>query len=66
MKNYYGNIEFVYGEKTIILTEKNPTIILTEEEYETIPEHKQYLIDNMFVIVEFMEEEVKKETKSRK
>lgn len=58
-KNYHGNVEFIYDEESIILTDNNPTIILTEKQYEAIPEHKKYLIDNMFVIVEFVEEEVK-------
>ena len=62
IKNYDGNIEFVYGNKTVYLTEINPSIILTEEEYNSIPEHKQYLITNELVIVEFVEEEIK-ETK---
>lgn len=69
IKNYYGNIEFKYGEESIILTEKNPSITITEKEYETIPEHKKYLIDNMFVIVEFVEEkayEVKDQKKFNK
>jgi len=62
IKNYDGNIEFIYGNKTVYLTEENPSIILTEKEYGSIPEHKQYLITNEFVIVEFVEEEIK-ETK---
>lgn len=66
IKNYDGNIEFVYGNKTVYLTELNPFIILTEDEYNSIPEHKQYLITNEFVVVEFVEEEVKKETKTEK
>jgi hypothetical protein len=57
-KNYHGNVEFIYGEESTILTDNNPTITLTEKQYETIPEHKKYLIDNMFVIVEFVEEKV--------
>lgn len=65
IKNYDGNIEFIYGENTIYLTEINPSIILTEEEYNSIPKHKQYLITNELVIVEFVEEEVK-ETKDNK
>ena len=65
MKNYYGNVEFLYGEESVILTEKNPSITITEKEYESIPEHKKYLIDNMFVIVDFIEEEVK-EIKNQK
>lgn len=65
IKNYDGNIEFIYGDKTVYLTETNPSIILTEEEYNSIPEHKQYLITNELVIVEFVEEEVK-ETKDNK
>ena len=56
-KNYHGNVEFIYAEESTILTDNNPTIILTEKPYETIPEHKKYLIDNLFVIVEFVEEE---------
>lgn len=66
IKNYDGNIEFIYGNKIMYLTEKNPSIILTEDEYDSIPEHKQYLITNNFVVVEFVEEEVKKETKQNK
>ena len=62
-KNYNGNVELIYGENVVILTDKNPSIIITEKEYESIPEHKQYLIDNSFVLVEFIEEEVKQETK---
>lgn len=58
-KNYNGNIEFIYGEESIILTDKNPSVILTEKEYESIPEYKQYLLDNMFVIAEFIEEKIK-------
>ncbi len=57
-KNYNGSIEFIYGEKVEILTDKKPSIEITEEEYESIPEHKQYLINNNFVIVEFIEEEI--------
>lgn len=56
-KTYIGNIEFSYGDKVVLLTDKNPSIIITEEEYDSIPEHKQYLITNFFVMVEFLEEE---------
>lgn len=60
-KLYSGNVEFVYGDKTVMLTELNPSIILTRSEYHLIPKHKQYLIDNQFVVVEFVEDEIKKE-----
>ena len=66
IKNYDGNIEFMYGDKTVYLTEINPSIILTEEEYNSIPEHKQYLITNELVIVEFVEEEIKDNKKFNK
>lgn len=58
---YYGNVELVYGEVTVILQE-GQSIILTEKEYESIPKHKQYLIQNGFILAEFVvEEEVKKD-----
>lgn len=66
IKNYHGNVEFIYGEESVILTDSKPTITLTEKEYETIPEHKKYLIDNLFVIVEFVEEEIKEDKKFNK
>jgi hypothetical protein len=56
-KNYDGNIEFIYGKVTEILTNKKPSITITDDEYNTIPEHKQYLITNLFVLVDFIEEE---------
>jgi hypothetical protein len=56
-KFYNGNIELKYGDTVAILTDKNPSIILTEEEYSSIPEYKQYLITNRFVLAEFVEEE---------
>lgn len=65
-KLYSGNIEFVYGDNTIMLTELNPSIVLNRDEYRSIPKHKQYLIDNQFVVVEFVEEEVKKEQNNKK
>ncbi len=70
-KNYNGNIEIIYSNKFVILTDKNPSIILTEEEYETIPDYKKYLITNNFVLVDFVEEvkeikEIKKEFKYKK
>ena len=66
IKNYDGDIEFIYGNKTVYLTEVIPSIILTEEEYNSIPEHKQYLITNELVIVEFVEEEIKDNKKFNK
>ena len=63
-KFYNGSIEFIYGDKSVILTDKNPTIELTEQEFKSIPKHKQYLILNKFVVVEFIEEEVKKNSKN--
>lgn len=65
-KLYSGNIEFVYGNKNVMLTELNPSIVLTREEYRSIPQHKQYLIDNQFVVVEFVEEEIKEDKKFNK
>jgi len=58
-KLYSGNVEFIYGENMIMLTEFKPSIVLTRSEYHSILKHKQYLIDNQFVAVEFVEEEVK-------
>ena len=58
---YCGNVELVYGENTVIINEGS-SIILTEEEYESIPEHKQYLIKNNLIAVEFVEEEIKEES----
>lgn len=60
VKNYNGNVEIVYGDNVVLLTDAKPFIILTEEEYDSIPEYKQYLILNRFVLVDFIEEEVKK------
>lgn len=57
---YCGNVELVYGENTVMINEGS-SIILTEKEYESIPEHKQYLIKNGFLIVEFIEEEIKED-----
>lgn len=54
---YCGNVELVYGENTVIINE-GKSITLTEKEYESIPEYKQYLFNNGFIIVEFVEEEV--------
>lgn len=65
IKNYDGNVEMVYGDNVVLLTNSNPSIILTEDEYNSIPEYKQYLFLNNFVLVEFVEEEVK-ETKDNK
>lgn len=65
-KNYHGNVEFEFSSNTVLLTEKSPSIILTEKEYENIPEYKQYLINNGFVIVEFIEEEIKEGKKFNK
>lgn len=65
IKLYSGNVEFEYGDNTVMLTELNPSIVLTRDEYNNIPKHKQYLIDNQFVVVEFVEE-VKKEQNNKK
>lgn len=68
IKNYNGNVELIYGENVKILTDKEPEVILTEKEYESIPKYKQYLITNQFVLVDFVEEEIeiKKEQKNKK
>ncbi len=66
IKNYNGNVELIYGENVKILSDNEPEVILTEKEYESIPKHKQYLITNQFILVEFVEEEVVKETKVEK
>lgn len=58
-KLYSGNIEFVYGDNVVMLTELTPSVILTRNEYRAIPEHKKYLIDNQFVAVDYIDEEVK-------
>ncbi len=57
---YCGNVELVYGENTVIIDEGS-FIILTENEYNSIPKHKQYLIQNGLLAVEFIEEEIKKD-----
>ena len=64
-KTYNGNIELPYGDKLVILTDKNNSIILTEQEYKSIPKHKQYLLMNGFIFVDFVEE-TKKEQNNKK
>ena len=39
-KLYSGNVEFVYGDNTAMLTELKPSIVLTRNEYNSIPKHK--------------------------
>jgi hypothetical protein len=65
-KFYNGNIELIYGDKTVILTDKKPSITLTEDEYKSIPEHKQYLILNKFISVDFEEEIIKTKQEVKK
>lgn len=60
------DIEFVYGEKEVYLTDKNPSIIITSEGYNAIPKHKQYIIESGFVVVEKIEEDKKVEIKKNK
>lgn len=62
---YCGNVELVCGENTVVINEGS-SIILTEKEYESIPKHKQYLIQNGFLIVEFVEEIKEDKAKSNK
>lgn len=64
-KSYQGNIEFEYADKNVLLTNKFPTIDLTIEEYESIPEHKKYLFLNGFLLVSHIEDK-KVETKDKK
>lgn len=64
-KSYQGNIEFEYGNKNILLTDKNPTIDLTIEEYESVPEHKKYLFLNGFLVLNHIEDK-KLEVKDKK
>ncbi|MDD4298631.1 MAG: hypothetical protein PHS98_03270 [Bacilli bacterium] len=68
IKNYDGNVELVYGDNIVLLTNTKPFIILTEEEFNSIPEYKQYLFLNKFLIADFVEEEIeiKKEQKNKK
>jgi hypothetical protein len=55
-KFFNGNIELIYGSNKVILTDKKPFVILTESEYESIPEYKQYLLKNKFVTVTYVKE----------
>lgn len=68
IKNYDGNIELVYSDNIVLLTNEKPFVILTEEEFSAIPEYKQYLFLNSFLIADFAEEEkeIKKEQKNKK
>ncbi len=63
-KTYNGSVELPYGDKLVTLTDKNNSIILTEQEYKSIPKHKQYLLMNGFIFVDFVEET--KEEKEQK
>lgn len=65
-KTYNGSVELPYGDKLVTLTDKNNSIILTEQEYKSIPKHKQYLLMNGFIFVDFVEEEIKKEQNNKK
>lgn len=61
INQYHGDVELIYGDKTV-LVKSGQTIILTEEEFDSIPEHKKYLIgDFLTVIKENKKEEVKLE-----
>ena len=62
-KTYNGNVELPYGDKLVTLTDKNNSIILTEQEYKSIPKNKQYLLMNGFIFVDFVEETETKEIK---
>lgn len=64
-KSYRGNVELEFGDKNILLTDKNPTIDLTIKEYESIPEHKKYLFLNGFLLVNHIEDK-KVEIKDKK
>lgn len=64
-KSYRGNVELEFGDKNILLTDKNPTIDLTIKEYESIPEHKKYLFLNGFLLVNHIEDK-KAEIKDKK
>lgn len=52
---YHGGVEIVYGKKTMILNE-GCSITLTEQELESIPKHKKYLLGDFLAITEIMEE----------
>ena len=57
-KTYNGNVELPYGDKLVTLTDKNNSIILTEQEYKSIPKNKQYLLmDGLVIVDEVIEEE---------
>lgn len=55
-----ADIQFLYDDKEVYLTEKNPTITITDDEFIAIPPHKRYLIENGFVLVERIEDEEEK------
>lgn len=56
LKNsYHGSVELAYGEKTILLRE-GQTIVLTDEEMQTIPEHKKYLLEGFLTVNEIQKE----------
>ena len=60
VKLYAGNVEFVYGDNVVMLTDAKKSIIITDEEYLTIPKHKMYLFTNGFLVAREVIEEVKK------
>ena len=60
-KFYANDIEL---SKTITLTDKNPSIIITEKEYDSIFKNKKSLFEDGLILTDIIEEE--KEIKNKK
>ncbi len=58
-KIYGGNIELLYNENIIVyLTDANPSITLTDDEYFSMPENKKDYVRNGLIVVETIEDEI--------
>ncbi|MGL5328306.1 MAG: hypothetical protein ACRDD7_03485 [Peptostreptococcaceae bacterium] len=65
-KLYNGDLEFVYGKKSVMLTNANSKITITDDEYMEIPDSKRYLFVNGFVAATQIDEDTQETSKLKK